>query len=656
MNSPTASFAPELQPVQEVSESSSSNSTILPISPKNTNRSGIQKQVTAAKNSQRPSKNNTMTMRATTTPTGSSSQRSHPGNHQYDIRLNGPAVKPQPYKNTDPTAKYTNKLDNLHHIYHQTSPQIPPHIKVVVMGGYGVGKTSLMDQFTEKHQPSEIYRPTKYPNENQYRCTYTLDARRVYNLEVLDTEGLEPDSEFPTRLLPQDMKQFAYLVVFSVSHYGSFKLAEELLKQLVISLEFDTETPIVLVGNKSDIPTKRDEGYTFYTTDKNAREYKMWDPEQERAHRKDVGSFYDPEIHDEYRQVKQEDAWKLASKFNIKYKEVTAQCYADIVNVFVEVVTQRDKICDHRRRMDIDADNREAGELTCDFMSTSPQKRRKYFETMKLEYEFRVKELQTRLNLGVLEKSEFNAYKDDLDFWMNDLKISFDRMNSMGYSMHPHMRELHQIEGRYVREPAPDRSHILNEVYPPSCPDTNLWAGRKSKDPSTSSETKVETSKNQTTIKSNLTSASLISKNAPASKKTIIQKSLLSKNNTAKVSFENKTSTAASSSSPKTTSPNSSPSKINNNSSSSTSKTVKKSKKSKNSSSSNNSSRSSPNKNTTASASSSSRNRNSTSTSSRPSPNGTRRRRSDSQGSFRTLSGVLDMFKNLPERIIGKVS
>merc|ERR1712079_880242 len=250
--------------------------------------------------------------------------------------------------------------------------------------------------------------------------------------------------------------------------------------------------------------------------------------------------------------------------------------------------------------------NREAGELTCDFMSTSPQKRRKYFETMKLEYEFRVKELQTRLNLGVLEKSEFNAYKDDLDFWMNDLKISFDRMNNMGYSMHPHMRELHQIEGRYVREPAPDRSHILNEVYPPSCPDTNLWAGRKSKDPSTSSETKVETSKNQTTIKSNLTSASLISKNAPVSKKTIIQKSLSSKNNSTKVSFENKTSTsAASSSSPKTTSPNSSPSKVNNNSSSSTSKTVKKSKKSKNSSSNNNSSssRSSPNKNTTATSS-----------------------------------------------------
>ena len=53
----------------------------------------------------------------------------------------------------------------------------------------------------------------------------------------------------------------------------------------------------------------------------------MWDPEQERAHRKQVGSFYDPEIHDEYRQVKQEDAWKLASKFNIKYKEVTAQCW-----------------------------------------------------------------------------------------------------------------------------------------------------------------------------------------------------------------------------------------------------------------------------------------------------------------------------------------
>merc|ERR1711920_597017 len=128
----------------------------------------------------------------------------------------------------------------------------------------------------------------------------------------------------------------------------------------------------------------------------------------------------------------------------------------------------------------------------------------------------------------------------------------------MGYSMHPHIRELHMIEGRYCREPAPDRSHILNEVYPPSCPDTNLWGtGRKSKDPSTSSETnKVnENGGAAASTSKNLTSASLISKNAPAPKKNIIQKVSLSTSSSSKnhhtkeVSFENKTAAAAASSS-----------------------------------------------------------------------------------------------------------
>jgi len=449
--------------------------------------------------------------------TSSRSSRSS-GNQPYNIRLNGSGPPPVSKANlNDPAAKLTNKLDNNVN-YHQSSPTLPPNIKIVVMGGFGTGKTSLMDQFTEQHQP-DTYRPTKKPHENEYKCTFTLDARRVYNLEVTDTEGLDPDSEFPRHLLPQDNRQFAYLIVFSVSHYGSFKLAENMLSQLVTSIDYNTEIPIVLVGNKSDIPTKRDAGYRFYTTDKAKPDLKQWNPEQERRHRL-AFDFYDSDIHDEYRQVQQEDAWKLALKYNIKYKEVTAKCYADIVNVFVEVVTQNDKHSNHRRRMEIDNDMREEGKQ-CDFTSSSPQKRRKYFETMKLEQEFRMREYQTRLNLGNIDKNEFRSRKEDLEIWVTNLKADFNRMNSIsGMSMYPHIRELHLIEGRGVREAAPATNWIPNEMYPPGPPDT--YVGRKSKDPSTSSEGRVDILEKfglggEINPPKNLTSDDLISKDAKVS-------------------------------------------------------------------------------------------------------------------------------------------
>lgn len=661
--------------------------------------------------------------------TSSRSSRSS-GIQPYNIRLNGSGPPPVSKAHADdPAAKLTNKLDNNIN-YHQSSPTLPPNIKIIVMGGFGTGKTSLMDQFTEQHQP-DTYRPTKKPHENEYKCTFTLDARRVYNLEVTDTEGLDPDSEFPRHLLPQDNRHFAYLVVFSVSHYGSFKLAENMLHQLVTSIDYNTEIPIILVGNKSDIPTKKDEGFRFYTTDKAKTELKQWIPEQERRHRL-AFDFYDSDIHDEYRQVQQEEAWKLALKYNIKYKEVTAKCYADVVNVFVEVVTQNDKHSNHRRRMEIDNDLRLDGKQ-CDFTSTSPQKRRKYFETMKLELELRMREYQTRLNLGNIDKNELRTRKEALDSWMTVLRLAFNRMNSIYGMMYPHTRELHLIEGRGVREVAPNTDWIECEDYPPAVPEP--YVGRKSKDPSTSSEGRVDILEKiglsgGTNAPKNLTSSDLMSRNAKvsngvkffgsSSKKLVEAKSVgntsmstrshtssqeakhaekshnsssgktvksssstktskitasgdsksskssnnskfelksskLSncKNNTSNTSSSNdrsnnsdsnsnSNSTTLLTSTPRS-SPLSSPSKAGNTPvlpAASSSSSSKKSKKSKNSSS--------PTKN--------SRTRTNNSTSSRPSPNGTRRRRSDSQGSFRTFSGVLDMFKNFPERLIGKVS
>jgi GTPase SAR1 family protein len=664
--------------------------------------------------------------------TSSRSSRSS-GNQPYNIRLNGSGPPPVSKANlNDPAAKLTNKLDNNVN-YHQSSPTLPPNIKIVVMGGFGTGKTSLMDQFTEQHQP-DTYRPTKKPYENEYKCTFTLDARRVYNLEVTDTEGLDPDSEFPRHLLPQDNRQFAYLIVFSVSHYGSFKLAENMLSQLVTSIDYNTEIPIVLVGNKSDIPTKRDAGYRFYTTDKAKTDLKQWNPEQERRHRL-AFDFYDSDIHDEYRQVQQEEAWKLALKYNIKYKEVTAKCYADIVNVFVEVVTQNDKHSNHRRRMEIDNDMREEGKQ-CDFTSSSPQKRRKYFETMKLEQEFRMREYQTRLNLGNIDKNEFRSRKKDLEEWVDNLKADFNRMNSIsGMSMYPHIRELHLIEGRGVREAAPATNWIPDETYPPAPP--NAYVGRKSKDPSTSSEGRVDILEKfglsgEINPPKNLTSDDLISKDAKvssikffgnSSKKVIgtaksmsntsmntrsntslqvakhAEKSQSSSGKPVKYSSSTKNSKITASGDSKSPSKSSKSSKSelkssklsnckNNTSSSNTSSSNDRSNNSDSNSNSNSTTlltstpRSSPlsspsklgntpaallpapssssskksKKSKTTSSTKNSRTRTNNSTSSRPSPNGTRRRRSDSQGSFRTFSGVLDMFKNFPERLIGKVS
>ncbi|KAL7772630.1 hypothetical protein CFE70_002590 [Pyrenophora teres f. teres 0-1] len=83
----------------------------------------------------------------------------------------------------------------------------------------------------------ESYDPTI---EDSYRKVLDVDGRHVI-LEILDTAGTE---------------QFSFLLVFSITSASSFwELAE--LREQIHRIKEDSNIPMVLIGNKSDLEEDR---------------------------------------------------------------------------------------------------------------------------------------------------------------------------------------------------------------------------------------------------------------------------------------------------------------------------------------------------------------------------------------------------------------
>lgn len=126
-------------------------------------------------------------------------------------------------------------------------------IKLAVVGSGGVGKSALAVQFTQELF-QEDYDPTIQDN---YRKRALIDGDFI-DLDILDTAGQD---EF-TSLREMYMKsQDGFLLCFSLASRAAFNQVPEFHKQIIRSkappgtIDLSTvHVPIVLVGNKSDIP------------------------------------------------------------------------------------------------------------------------------------------------------------------------------------------------------------------------------------------------------------------------------------------------------------------------------------------------------------------------------------------------------------------
>ena len=136
--------------------------------------------------------------------------------------------------------------------------------KLVVVGAGGVGKSALTIQLIQNHFVDE-YDPTI---EDSYRKQVVIDGETCL-LDILDTAGQEEYSAMRDQYMRTGE---GFLIVFAVNNAKSFeditayreqikrvKDAEEVRNRLTVlnSIEyFVIKVPMVLVGNKCDLPTR----------------------------------------------------------------------------------------------------------------------------------------------------------------------------------------------------------------------------------------------------------------------------------------------------------------------------------------------------------------------------------------------------------------
>jgi len=123
--------------------------------------------------------------------------------------------------------------------------------KIAVLGPGGVGKSCLTIRYT-KSTFVESYDPTI---EDAFRHQTVIDDRVVV-MEILDTAGQE---EFKC-LSPSWVEgKDGFLLVFNICDPSSFQACTLYYKMIVKEAEQKQtgRPPIILIGNKSDLPEKR---------------------------------------------------------------------------------------------------------------------------------------------------------------------------------------------------------------------------------------------------------------------------------------------------------------------------------------------------------------------------------------------------------------
>jgi len=119
--------------------------------------------------------------------------------------------------------------------------------QIVVVGAGGVGKSSLTNQLINDYFPDE-YDPTI---EDLYRKQLVIDKKACL-LDILDTAGQKEYSSMRDEYM---RKGDGFLLVFAVNNDKSYEDIKQFSQQIkkVKNVE---KVPMVLVGNKCDLPTR----------------------------------------------------------------------------------------------------------------------------------------------------------------------------------------------------------------------------------------------------------------------------------------------------------------------------------------------------------------------------------------------------------------
>ncbi|XP_069033797.1 ras-related protein R-Ras [Embiotoca jacksoni] len=121
-------------------------------------------------------------------------------------------------------------------------------LKLVVVGGGGVGKSALTIQFIQSYFVSD-YDPTI---EDSYTKICTVGGKEV-RLDILDTAGQE---EFGAMREQYMRSGEGFLLVFALNDRSSYHEVQKFHTQILRVKDRD-DYPMVLVGNKADLEQQR---------------------------------------------------------------------------------------------------------------------------------------------------------------------------------------------------------------------------------------------------------------------------------------------------------------------------------------------------------------------------------------------------------------
>eukprot|EP00121_Abeoforma_whisleri_P016480 Awhi_evm1s15124 len=127
--------------------------------------------------------------------------------------------------------------------------QMNKKYQIAMLGSGAVGKSAMTLQWTQNEFDS-AYDPTI---EDSFQKQLQVDGDPCH-IDILDTAGQE---EYKSLQSQHMLSRNAFLVVYAINSYPSFKEAHELIKQLE-RLKGDTDYFVVLVGNKKDLESERE--------------------------------------------------------------------------------------------------------------------------------------------------------------------------------------------------------------------------------------------------------------------------------------------------------------------------------------------------------------------------------------------------------------
>ncbi|XP_066986990.1 GTP-binding protein Di-Ras2 [Macrobrachium rosenbergii] len=122
-------------------------------------------------------------------------------------------------------------------------------IRLVLLGGAGVGKSSIINRFLF-NKYTDKYKSTV---EDLYNRDYD-NGYITLKVDILDTAG---DFQFPAMRRLSIANAHAFLIVYSVSDSKSFQTVLQCIEEIKEQRTDYEEIPIVIAGNKTDLEVER---------------------------------------------------------------------------------------------------------------------------------------------------------------------------------------------------------------------------------------------------------------------------------------------------------------------------------------------------------------------------------------------------------------